>query len=95
LNSKYEALLRNQEKLMATSKANAIVLPTPVAIVANEKSTAEKIEQVVAINSIDDLNLADSTVIATTNVEVKQAAEFVSVQKILKRNTKVQVQVFR
>jgi hypothetical protein len=36
LNSKYEALLRNQEKLMATSKANAIV-PTPVAIVANEK----------------------------------------------------------
>jgi outer membrane protein OmpA-like peptidoglycan-associated protein len=97
LNSKYEALLRNQEKLMATSKANAIVLPTPVAIVANEKkSTAEKIEQVVAINSIDDLNLvADSTVIATTNVEVKQAAEFVSVQKILKEKyEKVQVQVF-
>jgi hypothetical protein len=49
-----------KKKLMA-SKANAIVLPTPVAIVANEKKTTEKIEQVVAINSIDDLNLvADS-----------------------------------
>jgi adenylate kinase len=42
LNSKYEALLRNQEKLMATSKANAIVLPTPVAIVANEKRVLQK-----------------------------------------------------
>jgi hypothetical protein len=42
LNSKYEALLRNQEKLMATSKANAIVLPTPVAIVANEKKYCRK-----------------------------------------------------
>jgi hypothetical protein len=55
----------------------------PVAIVANEKRVLQKRLQVVAINSIDDLNLvADSTVIATTNVEVKQAAEFVSVQKI-------------
>jgi hypothetical protein len=42
LNSKYEALLRNQEKLMATSKANAIVLPTPVAIVANKKEYCRK-----------------------------------------------------
>jgi hypothetical protein len=41
LNSKYEALLR-KKKLMATSKANAIVLPTPVAIVANEKKYCRK-----------------------------------------------------
>jgi hypothetical protein len=64
---------------MATSKANAIVLPTPVAIVANERVLQKRLSVVVV--SIDDLNLvADSTVIAT-NVEVKQAAEFVSVQK--------------
>jgi hypothetical protein len=58
LNSKY-ALLRNQEWLLVKQM---LIIATTCCNSSTKKSTAEKIEQVVAINSIDDLNLvADST----------------------------------
>jgi outer membrane protein OmpA-like peptidoglycan-associated protein len=90
LNSKYEVLLRNQEKLLQSQQLNANFLPVPVVV------ASEKVEAVGAVNAIDDLTVvADSIGIPKAKIDIKPATAFVSVKNVLKEKyAKVQVQVF-
>ena len=90
LNSKYEVLLRNQEKLLQSQQLNANLLPVPVVV------ASEKVEAVGAVNAIDDLTVvADSIGIPIAKIDIKPATAFVSVKNVLKEKyAKVQVQVF-
>ena len=90
LNSKYEVLLRNQEKLLQSQQLNANLLPVPVVV------ASEKVEAVGAVNAFDDLTVvADSIGIPKAKIDIKPATAFVSVKNVLKEKyAKVQVQVF-
>ncbi|WP_366186836.1 OmpA family protein [Flavobacterium ovatum] len=97
LNTKYDALLRNQEKLLALQKLNMIAVPAGVAVVSNkETKPVEKPITVAAVKPISSLVVVtDSTTIQTADTTIKPAPTPVTAKEVLEaKYAKTQAQVF-
>ena len=97
LNNKYEALLRNQETLLALQKQNnTIVVPAAAIVSQKETKPIEKIVTVAPVAPVSSLVVvSDSTAIQTPEVKIQPAAKLVTAKEILKaKYAKTQAQVF-
>jgi outer membrane protein OmpA-like peptidoglycan-associated protein len=97
LNAKYDAVLRNQEKILAMQAVSTIAVPATVAVVSQkETAPVEKPIMVKTVKPISSLVVvADSTVVKANNIEVKPATKLVSAEEIIEAKfRKTQAQVF-
>ncbi|WP_159085954.1 OmpA family protein [Flavobacterium faecale] len=93
LNSKYDAILRNQERLLTLQTVNTVAVPAAVAVVAQPKAQPKEVVTVAPVESL--VVLTDTPAAPTTSIVITPEITTVTAAQLLKEKfAKIQARVY-